>query len=106
MNTGMSLSIFTIVVDQKPVVAFGCKKHSDAEAICADERIRAKLSSIRSGGRPLLDDFAVPFVRMARPDERALYYEQASSRSNENSMRAPVHGDQGFRLKATTVSGG
>jgi hypothetical protein len=21
-------------------------------------------------------------------------------------MRAPVHGDQGFRLKATTVSGG
>jgi hypothetical protein len=30
MNTGMSLSIFTIVVDQKPVVAFGCKKHSEA----------------------------------------------------------------------------
>jgi len=23
-----------------------------------------------------------------------------------NRVRAPVHGDQGFRLKATTVSGG
>jgi hypothetical protein len=43
----MSLTIFTIVVDHNPVIAFGCKKHSEAEAICADERIRAKLSSMR-----------------------------------------------------------
>jgi hypothetical protein len=86
MNTDMSLSIFTIVVDQQPIVAFGCKKHSDAEAICADERIRAKLGTMRSGGKPLLDDFANLLVRMARPDERALYYEQAASRSNEGSM--------------------
>jgi hypothetical protein len=65
----MSLSIFTVVVDHKPVIALGCKKHSEAEAICADERIRAKLSSMRSGGKPLLDDFATPLVRLARPDE-------------------------------------
>ena len=86
MNTGMSLSIFTIVVDQKPVVAFGCKKHSEAEAICADERIRAKLGTMSSGGKPLVDGFATLIVRMARPDERALYYEQAASRSNESGM--------------------
>ena len=36
---------------------------------------------------------AVPSLRM-RPSER------------DPSLRAPVHGDQGFRLKATTVSGG
>jgi hypothetical protein len=86
MTGGMSLSIFTIVVDQQPVVAFGCKKHSEAEAICADERIRAKLSSMRSGGKPLLDDFATPLVRLARSDERAVYYEQSASRLNDSGM--------------------
>jgi len=82
----MSLSIFTMVVDHKPVIAFGCKKHSEAEAICADQRVRAKLSSLRSGGKPLLNDFIDPFVRLARPNERALYYEQAASRLNGSSM--------------------
>jgi hypothetical protein len=86
MTDSMSLSIFTIVVDQKPGIALGCKKHSEAEAICADERIRAKLSSLRSGGKPLLDDFATPLVRLARPDERAVYYEQSASRSNDSGM--------------------
>jgi hypothetical protein len=86
MTDSMSLSIFTIVMDHKPVIAFGCKKHSEAEAVCADERVRAKLSSLRSGGKPLLDDFATPHVRLARPDERALYYEQSASRSNDSGM--------------------
>lgn len=81
----MSLSIFTIVVDYKPVVAFACKRHSEAEAICADERIRAKLSSMHSEGKPLVDDFAVLRVRLARPGERALYYERSSLRSNDSS---------------------
>src|SRR5882724_43442 len=86
MTGGMSLSISTIAVDQQPVVAFGCKKHSEAEAICADDRIRAKLSSMRSGGKPLLDDFATPLIGLARPDERAVYYEQSASRSNDSGM--------------------
>jgi hypothetical protein len=86
MNDGMSLSIFRIVVGQTPVVAFSCKKHSEAEAICADERIRAKLSSMRSGGKPLLDDFATSLVRLARPDERAVYYEQSASRSHDRGV--------------------
>jgi len=82
MTDSMSLSIFTMVFDHKPVIAFGCKKHS----VCADERVRAKLSSLRSGGKLLLDDFATPHVRLARPDERALYYEQSASRSNDSGM--------------------
>jgi hypothetical protein len=44
-TNSMSLSIFTMMVDHKPIIAFGCKKHSEAEAICADERVRAKLGS-------------------------------------------------------------
>ena len=86
MNNGLSLSIFTIVVDGIPAVAFGCKKHSEAEAICADERIRTKLSSMISGGKPLLDDFSILHVRLANQDERAMYSEKAQSRSNEGSM--------------------
>ena len=86
MNDGLSLSIFTIVVDGVPAVAFRCKKHAEAEAICADERIRTKLSSMISGGKPLLDDFSVLHVRLAHPDERAMYSKRSKSRSSEGSM--------------------
>ena len=86
MNNGLSLSIFTIVVDRTPALTFGCKKHSDAEAICADERIRAKLRTMMSGGKPLIDDYSILHVRLAPPDERTMYYEQARSRPNEGSM--------------------
>ena len=51
----------------------------------ADERIRAKLSSMHSEGKPLVDDFAVLRVRLARPGERALYYERSSLRANDSS---------------------
>ena len=86
MNGGLSLSIFTIVVDRIPAVTFRCKKHSEAEAICADERIRAKLRTMISGGKSLIDDYSILHVRLARPDERAMYLEQARSRPNDASM--------------------
>jgi len=86
MNNGLSLSIFTIVVDRTPALTFGCKKHSDAEAICADERIRAKLRTMMSGGKSLFDDYSILHVRLARADERTMYYEQARSRPDEGSM--------------------
>jgi hypothetical protein len=73
MNDGLSLSIFTIEVDRRPVVAFACRMHSEAEEICADERVRAKLRLMNSGGKPLCDDFAILRVRLARPDERVIY---------------------------------
>ncbi|MCK1712095.1 MULTISPECIES: hypothetical protein [unclassified Bradyrhizobium] len=37
----LSLSVFTIEVDRKPVIAFVARKYSEAEAICAEQRIRA-----------------------------------------------------------------
>jgi hypothetical protein len=53
MSDGLSPSIFTIEVDRQPVVAFACRKHSEAEEMSADERVRAKLRLMNSGGRPL-----------------------------------------------------
>ena|SRR5664279_4490862 len=81
-------SIFTIEVDRKPVFAIQCRKYSEAEAVLAGENIRAQLSSFRSGGKPLCDDFAIFCVRLARADERTLYYKNATSLLTENSQLA------------------
>jgi hypothetical protein len=86
MNSSLSLSVFTIEIDWKPVVAFACRKQTEAEAICADERIRAKLCSERSGGKPLCDDLAILRVRLAHPDERAMYKEQVASQLNDTAL--------------------
>ena len=86
MNNQLSLSVFTIEIDCKPVVAFRSRKYSEAEAICTDERVRKKLSSMSSGGKPLCDDLSILSVRMARPAERAKYYEQAASQLNQTRL--------------------
>ena len=81
MAEELSISVFTIEVDRNPVVAFAARKYSEAEAICADQRIRAKLSSARSGGKPLCDELATLRVRLANRDEKNRYREQTSARS-------------------------
>ena len=48
-----SLSVFTLEADRKPLLCFAAKKHHEAEEFSADERVRAKLRSVRSGGAPL-----------------------------------------------------
>jgi hypothetical protein len=77
MSNGPSLSVFTIEVDRKPVFAIQCRKHSEAEAVLADKTIRDQLRLLRSGGKPLCDDFSIFRVRIARADERAVYYKTA-----------------------------
>jgi hypothetical protein len=86
MRDTPSLSIFTIEIDRQPIVAFACRKHSEAEEICADERVRAKLRLITSGGKPLCDDFSIPRVRLARADERTIYNEQKSNDSSASMV--------------------
>ena len=81
MAEELSISVFTIEVDRNPVVAFAARKYSEAEAICADQRVRAKLSSARSGGKPLCDELATLRVRLANRDEKNRYREQTSARS-------------------------
>src|ERR1700716_2499196 len=69
MNDRLSLSIFAIEVDGKPTLAFEAKRYSEAEAICGDEGLRAKLSLLKSGGVPLCGDNALLDVRLAHPDK-------------------------------------
>jgi hypothetical protein len=77
MSEPLSLSIFTIEADRKPVFAFAAKKHQDAEAFFKDERVRAKLQAANSGGVPLIDDRSILRVRMANAVERVRYLEKA-----------------------------
>jgi hypothetical protein len=77
MSEPLSLSIFTIEADRKPIAVFAAKKHQDAEAFFKDERVRAKLQSATSGGVPLLDDRSILRVRMANAVERVRYREKA-----------------------------
>jgi hypothetical protein len=87
MNDRLSLSVFTIEIDGKPTLAFEAKRYSEAEAISGDERLRARLSLLKSGDVPLCGDNAVLDVRLAHPDETVLYRLAAdASPSTDNLM--------------------
>jgi hypothetical protein len=73
MSEPLSLSIFTIEVDRKPVLAFAAKKYEEADAFFRDERVRTKLRSASSAGVPLCDDLSILRIRLANADERARY---------------------------------
>ena len=88
MSEPLSLSIFTVEVDRKPVFAVQSRKHAEAEAVLADENIRHQLRSIRSGGKPLCDDFSIFRIRLAHADERALYYKNEPSLLTANGELA------------------
>ena len=82
MSEAFSFSIFTIEADRKPLLAFAAKKHQEAEAFCADERVLTKLRSVSSGGIPLCDEHSILRVRLATPDERAHYHDRTKKRSS------------------------
>jgi hypothetical protein len=84
----LSLSIFTIEADRKPLLAFAVKKHQEAAAFCADERVLTKLRSVRSGGVPLCDDNSILRVRLATSDERARYHDRTKQRSSTENLAA------------------
>ncbi|SHJ44545.1 hypothetical protein SAMN05444159_0639 [Bradyrhizobium lablabi] len=87
MSDRLSLSIFTIEVDGKPTLAFEAKRYSEAEAICGDEELRAKLSLLKSGDVTICGDNALLDVRLARPDEAAFYRQAAeASQSNDDLL--------------------
>ena len=78
MTDQLSLSVFAIEVDGKPIIAFEAKYYSEAEAILADERLRAALRSSKSGGVPLCHDDSILRLRLAHSDEAKRYKEVGS----------------------------
>ena len=80
MSEPLSLSIFTIEADRKPMLAFAAKKFEEADAFFRDERVRTKLRSANPDS-PLCDDFTILRIRLANADERARYREKATANS-------------------------
>jgi hypothetical protein len=68
--------------------AFGAKKYQEAEAFCADERVRTKLTSVSLDGIPLCDDDSILRVRLATSEERARYHDRTKQRSCMESLAA------------------
>jgi hypothetical protein len=94
MSEPLSLSIFTIEADRKPVLAFAAKKHQDAEAFFKDERVRAKLQSARSGGVAVLDDPSILRIRLANAAERNRYREKVAERPEKPGVVFLIEIDQ------------
>jgi hypothetical protein len=88
MSETLSLSIFTIEADSKPLLAFAVKKYQDAEAFRADERVLTKLRSVRSGGVPLCNEDSILHVRLATSDERACYHDRTKNRPSMENLAA------------------
>jgi hypothetical protein len=88
MSETLSLSIFAIEADRKPIFAFAAKRHQEAEAFCADERVLTKLRSVRSGGIPICAEHSILRVRLAAPDERTRYHDRTKRRSSMESRAA------------------
>ena len=82
----LSLSIFTIEADRKPVLAFAAKKYEDAEAFFRDETVRTKLRLAISGGVALCDELTTLGLRLANPAERARYREKIAPGGNSATV--------------------
>ena|ERR1700761_5180541 len=78
---GLSLSLFTLEADRKPIAVYAAKTHRDAEEFFGDEQVRTKLRLTMSGGIAIVDDRSIFRVRMANATERARYREQATQPS-------------------------
>jgi hypothetical protein len=88
MTGRQSLSIFTIEVDRRPIFAVQFKKHSEAEALLTDEALLDQLRMVGSAGEPLLDNFSILRVRLARENEKTTYFENSSSLLTSNGQLA------------------
>jgi hypothetical protein len=75
MSEPLSLSIFTIEADRKPILAFAAKKYDEAEMFFRDEGLRAKLRLTISGGVALCDELTILRLRLANAAERDRFRE-------------------------------
>ena len=100
MTDRLSLSVFTVEVDRKPVLTFEARLYSEAEAILADERLRTTLCAAKSGGTPLCVDYSILRLRLAHSDEAKLYKEAPSPPTDDLKLVYLVELDEPSDLGA------
>jgi hypothetical protein len=79
MSDPLSLSIFTIEADRKPILAFAAKKYDEAETFFRDKGLRTKLRLTTSGGVALCDELTILRLRLANAAERDRFREGMAS---------------------------
>lgn len=85
-----TLSIFVIEVDRRPVLALQGKWHAEIERVIADADVRDQLSGMTSSGRPLCDRYSIFRIRMARPEERQIFYDNPASLLTSEGLLAVI----------------
>ena len=73
--TNLLPSIFTIVIDGKPILVFEAKNLREASELCHEQWLKSDLAEAESEGLPLWDGKAELRARIALPDESALFAE-------------------------------
>ncbi len=68
-----SLSVFTMDIDGKPILAFEAKNVREASELCKEDWLRADLSVLTSDGIPLCTAAAKLSVRRATESETQVY---------------------------------
>ena len=71
--------VFTLLVGDKPVLAFVATAARDARQLCKEQWLRDDLSGMNSGGVPLWDGNAIISVRNADENERTAYFKAAEA---------------------------
>lgn len=79
MSGEISVSIFTLEADRRPIIAFQSKRQAEAEALIAEPSIRDELATVTSNGKSLCDDFSIFRIRLAKQHERTIFYNNAAS---------------------------
>jgi hypothetical protein len=82
----LSLSTFTIEIDRQPVLVLQTKWQREAEEMC-QEWLRTNLAALKSNGVPLCDAKSEAHVRLARPDEKARYWEASETSRSPDDIK-------------------
>jgi hypothetical protein len=72
-------SIFTIAIDDKPILVFEAKNLREASELCHEQWLKSDLAEAESEGLPLWDGKAELRARIASPDESTLFAEARNS---------------------------
>jgi hypothetical protein len=75
MTANVMSRIFTIEIGDTPTLTFEAQTLREAHELCNEQWLKDDLAEAKSDGAPLWDGKAKLRVRMARPDESALFAE-------------------------------
>ena len=79
-------SIFTIVIDDKPILVFEARNLREAAELCHEQWLKSDLAEAESEGRPLWDGTARLRARIALPEESALFAEARNGQPSDGIM--------------------